>query len=58
MKVGTKLGKVKKVGIGWCFPHRMVADNAEGGSGQTPPPASYRVNAHQKQGTDRTKKVS
>ena len=38
MKVGIKLGKVKKFGIGWCIPHRMVADNAEGGSGQTPPP--------------------
>ena len=33
MKVGIKLGKVKKFGIGWCIPHRMVADNA----------ASYRV---------------
>ena len=26
MKVGIKLGKVKKFGIGWC-PHRMAADN-------------------------------
>ena len=31
MKVGVKLGKVKKFGIGWCFPHRVVADNAKGG---------------------------
>ena len=31
MKVGIKLGKVKKFGIGWCIPHRVVADNAEGG---------------------------
>ena len=30
MKVGIKLGKVKKFGIGWCIPHRVVADNAEG----------------------------
>ena len=30
MKVGTKLGKVKKFGIGWCIPHRVVADNAHG----------------------------
>ena len=37
MKVGIKLGKVKKFGIGWCIHHRMAADNAEGGSGQTPP---------------------
>ena len=37
MKVGIKLGKVKKFGIGWCIPHRVVADNAKGGSGQTPP---------------------
>ena len=28
MKVGIKLGKVKKFGIGWCIPHRMAADNA------------------------------
>ena len=28
MKVGIKLGKVKKFGIGWCIPHRVVADNA------------------------------
>ena len=42
MKVGIKLGKVKKFGIGWCIHHRMAADNAEGGSGQTPP-AWYRV---------------
>jgi hypothetical protein len=32
MKVEIKLGKVKKFGIGWCNPHRMAADNAEGGS--------------------------
>ena len=38
MKVGIKLGKVKKFGIGWCIHHRMAADNAEGGSGQTPLP--------------------
>ena len=38
MKVGIKLGKVKKFGIGWCIHHRMAADNAKGGSGQTPPP--------------------
>ena len=31
MKVGMKLGKVEKFGIGWCIPHRVVADNAEGG---------------------------
>ena len=37
MKVGIKLVKVKKFGIGWCIPHRMAADKAEGGSGQTPP---------------------
>ena len=44
MKVGIKLGKVKKFGIGWCIPHRMAADNAEGGSGQTPPlPGFNRV---------------
>ena len=35
MKVGIKLGKVKKFGIGWCIHHKMAADNAEGGSGQT-----------------------
>ena len=29
-KVGIKLVKVEKFGIGWCIPHRMVADNAEG----------------------------
>ena len=29
MKVGIKLGKVKKFGIGWCIPHRVVADNAK-----------------------------
>ena len=29
MKVGIKLGKVKKFGIGWCIPHRMAEDNAE-----------------------------
>ena len=37
MKVGMFIGKVKKYGIGWCIPHRMAADNAEGGFGQTPP---------------------
>ena len=37
MKVGMFIGKVKKFGIGWCIHHRMAADNAEGGSGQTPP---------------------
>ena len=31
MKVGMFIGKVKKFGIGWCIPHRMAADNAEGG---------------------------
>ena len=30
MKVGIKLGKVKKFGIGWCIPHIVVADNARG----------------------------
>ena len=45
MKVGIKLGKVKKFGIGWCIHHRMAADNAEGGSGQTPPPGGKRVKA-------------
>ena len=48
MKVGIKLGKVKKFGIGWCIPHRVVADNAKGGFVRTPcePPhlASNRVN--------------
>ena len=29
MKVGIKLGKVKKFGIGWCIPHRMAAGNAK-----------------------------
>jgi hypothetical protein len=38
MKVGIKLGKVKKFGIGWCIPHIVVADNAVGGFVQTPPP--------------------
>ena len=37
MKVGIKLGKVKKFGIGWCIPHRVVADNAKGGFVRTPP---------------------
>ena len=36
MKVGIKLGKVKKFGIGWCIPHRVVADNAEGWFVRTP----------------------
>ena len=43
MKVGIKLGKVKKFGIGWCIHHRMAADNAEGGLARPPPPAWYRV---------------
>ena len=38
MKVGIKIGKVKKFGIGWCILHRMAADNAKGGSVRTPPP--------------------
>ena len=42
MKVGIKLGKVKKFGIGWCIHHRMAADNAKGGSVQSPP-IWYRV---------------
>ena len=42
MKVGIKLGKVKKFGIGWCIPHRVVADNAKGGFVRTPP-GWYRV---------------
>ena len=33
MKVGIKLGKVKKLWIGWCISHRVVAE----------PPASNRV---------------
>ena len=37
MKVGIKLGKVKKIGIGWCIPLRVVADNTEGGFVRTPP---------------------
>ena len=37
MKVGIKLGKVKKFGIGWCIPYRVVADNAKGGFVRTPP---------------------
>ena len=32
------IGKVKKFGIGWCIPHRMVADNAKGGLARPPPP--------------------
>ena len=43
MKVGIKFGKVKKFGIGWCILHRMAADNADGGSGQTLPPRFSRV---------------
>ena len=27
MKVGVKLGKVKKFGIGYCIPRRMATDN-------------------------------
>ena len=38
MKVGIKLVKVMKFGIGWCIPHRVVADNTEGGFVQTPRP--------------------
>ena len=32
--------QIGKFEIGWCIPHRMAADNAEGrgGSGQIPPP--------------------
>ena len=37
MKVEMLFGKVKKFGIGWCIHHRMAADNAKGGSMQTPP---------------------
>ena len=37
MKVGIKLVKVKKFGIVWCIPHRVVAENAEGGFVRTPP---------------------
>ena len=44
MKVGMFIGKVKKFGIGWCIPHRMAADNAKGGSGQTPPPHLIGLN--------------
>ena len=33
MKVGMLIGKVKKFEIGWCIPHRVAADNAEGGIG-------------------------
>ena len=38
MKVGIKFGKVKKFGIGWCIPQRVVADNAEGGFVRPPSP--------------------
>jgi hypothetical protein len=48
MKVGIKLGKVKKFGIGWCIPHRVVADNAKGGSCEPPPPQRYGLNLHPK----------
>ena len=51
MKVGMFIGKVKKFGIGWCIPHRVVADNAKGWGGggvvrtpPVPPSAWYRVN--------------
>ena len=27
MKLGAKLGKVKKFGIAWCIHHRMAADS-------------------------------
>ena len=43
MKVGIKLVKVKKFGIGWSIPHRVVADNSEGGFVRLPPPSSNRV---------------
>ena len=46
MKVGIKLGKVKKFGIGWCIPHRVVADNAEGGFVRTPPPHGIGLNGN------------
>ena len=36
MKVGIKLGKVKKFGVGWCIPHRMAVGKTEGG-GVWPP---------------------
>ena len=41
MKVGIKLGKVKKFGTGWCIPNRVVADNAKGGFVRTPPPPAW-----------------
>ena len=49
MKVGIKLEKVKKFGIGWCIPHRMATDKAEGGSGADkawpdPPPHGIGLN--------------
>ena len=34
----VEIKKVKKLEIGWCIPHEMAADNAEGGSGQPPSP--------------------
>ena len=46
MKVGIKLGKVKKFGIGWCIPHRMAADNAKGGVRAHPPPHGIGLNDH------------
>ena len=33
MKVGIKLGKVKKFAIMWCIPQKMATDNAKGGGG-------------------------
>ena len=46
MKVGMFIGKVKKFGISWCIHHRMAADNAKGGSGQTPPPLIGLIKNH------------
>ena len=37
MKVGIKLGKVKRFGIGWCIPNRMAADNASNRVNPTKP---------------------
>ena len=45
MKVGIKLVKVKKFGIGWCSPHRVVAENAKGGFVRPlPPPHGIGLN--------------
>ena len=43
MKVGMLMGEVKKFGIGWCIPHRMVADQAKGESMQTPLPIRVKL---------------